>query len=103
MFLTVALKLKSAVEHIKQRHWYHANAVKTSRFNKSMTVEKLNAIVSKTINRGSFSLSKNGSGNHTYTYSFNKPVGATWNGKRVNSLRVVTKPSGQVVTAYPVR
>ena len=94
---------QSSAQHIKQRHWYHANSgPKTSHFNRSMSMGKLDAISQKTINQGSVRLSKHGQGRLTHQYRFNRPIGRGSNGKNAYSLRVVTDGRGNVITAFPV-
>lgn len=93
-----------SASHIKQRHWHKANSgPKTSHFNKSMTMKKLDAIATKTIKHGSQRPSKHGMGRKTHQYKFNKPIGTASNGKKAYSLRVVTDKNNQVITAFPVR
>lgn len=90
--------------HIKQRHWYKANSgPNTSHFNKSMTMNKLDAIANKTINQGSVRPSKHGQGRKTHQYKFNRPIGTDTKGKKAYSLRVVTDRNNNVITAFPVR
>jgi hypothetical protein len=92
-----------AVQHIKQRHWHNANSgPKTSHFNKSMTVKKLDAIATKTIQQGSVRNSTHGQGRKTHQFSFTRPIGRDTNGNRSKTLRVVTDPKGEVITAFPV-
>lgn len=94
---------KTSQAHIKQRHWYKANnGPKTSHFNKSMTMRKLDAIATKTIKQGSARPSHHGQGRKTHQYKFNRPIGTTSNGQKAYSLRVVTDRNNNVVTAFPV-
>lgn len=90
------------IQHIKDRHWYHTQQTPpTSRFNQSMTIRKLNNIATKAIQQGSSTPGVNGKTVHEYT--FKKPVGWSTNGKRANTLRVVTSPKGEIITAFPTK
>lgn len=94
----------NAEAHIKQRHWYKVNAgAPTSHFNKSMTVEKLNAIATKTLANGKTYDSAHGQGRKVHEYSFKKPIGTQTNGKKAHTLRVVTDGKKNVITAFPVK
>ena len=89
--------------HIKQRHWYNANSgSKTSHFNRSMSIQKLDAISNVTMKNGSFRPSKTNNGRLTHQYTFKKPLGVGSNGKKAYKLRVVSDGRGNVVTAFPV-
>lgn len=90
--------------HIKQRHWYDAKTGgTTSRFNRDMTMQKLNALATKTINEGSKRASKQGQNRSTHQYKFTYPIGQTSTGKQAHSLRVVTDENNKVITAFPVQ
>ncbi len=90
------------IKHIKDRHWFNAQATPpTSRFNRSMTISKLNSMATKAIQQGSNQSSVNGKKVHEYT--FNKPIGRATNGKRAHTLRVVTSPKGEIITAFPTK
>lgn len=92
------------ITHIKDRHWHNANSgPNTSRFNQSMTVTKLHDLATKTIHNGSMRPSNNDGGKMVHEYTFKKPIGRATNGKRVNTLRVVTSQKGEIITAFPVR
>lgn len=92
------------ITHIKDRHWHNANSgPNTSRFNQSMTVTKLHDLATKTIQNGSIRPSNNGGGKSVHEYTFKKPTGKASNGNRVNTLRVVTSPKGEIITAFPLR
>lgn len=91
--------------HIKQRHWFNA-APGTSHFNQSMTIEKLHALATETLNKGDKRLGHNGKMIHQYR--FERPIGTASSGRPAYSLRVVTPaevPDNQsvhVITAFPV-
>lgn len=90
------------IKHIKDRHWFNAQATPpTSRFNQSMTISKLNSMATRAIQQGSSTLSTNGKTLHEYT--FKKPIGRATNGKRAHTLRVVTSPKGEIITAFPAK
>jgi len=93
----------SAQAHIKQRHWYYAKSgQKTSHFNRSMTMKKLDAIATKTIRQGSVRPSKHGQGRYTYQYKFRIPIGRNTQGKKSYKLRVVTDSKKNIITAFPI-
>lgn len=95
---------QNGVSHIKDRHWHNANSgPNTSHFNRSMTVNKLHALAVKTIKNGQTSKSKNGQGRKVHEYTFKKPIGTTGNGQKAKTLRVVTSPKGEIITAFPVK
>lgn len=96
--------VQNGISHIKDRHWFNASSgTNTSHFNKSMTVSKLHALATKTIKQGSVSNSKNGMGRKVHEYTFKKPIGTNSNGKKAKTLRVVTSPKGEIITAFPCR
>jgi hypothetical protein len=91
-----------AVSHIKQRHWHNVNLnPPTSRFNRSMTSGKLHSMAMRTIGNGKTMPSKNK--NKVHEYRFRKPIGKATNGKNAFTLRVVTNPKGEIVTAFPTK
>lgn len=95
---------KHQITHIKDRHWHNANSgANTSHFNQSMTDTKLHNLATKTIHNGSMRPSNNDGGKMVHEYTFKKPIGRASNGNRVNTLRVVTSPKGEIITAFPVR
>lgn len=90
-------------QHIQERHWYGANCgPQTSHFNQSMTIQKLDAIATKTIKQGTMYPSTYNNGCKTYQYKFSKPIGWKTDGSRSYSLRVVTDANDNIITAFPV-
>jgi len=94
--------------HIMNRHWYNATTTgPTSRFTQNMTLEKLQALATITINNA---MPKNGGkGRLIYEYRFDEIIGTTSRGQPAHKLRVVIEPkksdarSKFVITAFPVK
>lgn len=92
----------NGASHIVERHWYDAKTnPPTSHFNRSMTIDKLHSMATKAIKKGRIIPSKNG--NRVHDYQFQRPIGTATNGKKAFTLRVVTNPKGEIVTAFPTK
>lgn len=90
----------NGLSHIKFRHWHTSNQ-NTSKFFKSMTEQKLKAVIAKTLCFGKKGHSSN-THNKVKEYTFKKPIGlSNGGGKLLYTLRVVTNPNGEIVTAFP--
>jgi hypothetical protein len=92
---------RAALRHIQQRHWPDSAAQGAGKFAAGITEESLREMIDEAVANGHSRENTHGRPGEIYEYDFGRSIGTTINGSPARRLRVVIRPGGQVVTAFP--
>ncbi|GAA6168434.1 hypothetical protein NBRC116591_22450 [Sessilibacter corallicola] len=86
--------------HIIDRHWYDSLEPMAGKFSPEITIPILRMLINEAILNGEASPNGDRPG-WWFNYTFTNLIGIDRSGKETSNLRVVVRPTGQIITAFP--
>jgi hypothetical protein len=92
---------QQALEHIVERHWFTSGAQNAGKFAEGTTARELKALIQDATSTGVSRSNTRGRLGTIFEKDFGSTIGTDIGGNAASRLRVVTRPDGTVVTAFP--
>ena len=93
--------LQKDLDHIIARHWATSGARGSGKFVDGTTGKNLLDMVNDAVHRGASRPNTNGRAGTIFELDFGRPIGFNTAGNIATKLRVVLRPDGTVLTAFP--
>ncbi|MGI8984751.1 MAG: RHS repeat-associated core domain-containing protein [Acidimicrobiales bacterium] len=88
--------------HIVTRHYPGSRASGAGRFSQRMSQRQLGYMIQDTVAKGNPRPNTDGRPGTIWEHDFGRRIGVNGSGKPSSTLRVVQRPNGTVVTAFPI-
>lgn len=92
---------QEALEHIVFRHWSTSGAANAGKFASGTTARSLRDMIDTTVRQGALRPNTAGRPGTIFEHDFGGQIGTNIAGNATSRLRVVVRPNGNVITAFP--
>jgi len=92
---------QKGLEHIVGRHWASSGASKAGKFLEGTRAAELRTMIDQAVWQGTSRANTLGRAGTIFEHNFGRQIGVDMGGNAASSLRVVTSPAGEVITAFP--
>lgn len=89
------------LDHIIERHWFTSSAKDAGKFAENTTGKSLKEMINTAAAKGTFKPNTKNRPGTIAEYDFGRVIGTSSKGTPATRLRVVLRPDGSVVTAFP--